>query len=182
MFRFQEEALSGLYSIHPHVFKDERGYFFEAFQAEKYHPITGGLHFVQDNISKSSKGVLRGLHFQHPPHAQGKLVQVLQGAVLDVALDLRKNSQTYGQSFQMVLSADNAIQLYIPAGFAHGFLTLEDHTLFSYKCTAPYHAAAEGCIQWNDASLGIDWQLTEAPVLSAKDLLGLPFDQFESPF
>jgi len=182
MFRFQEEALSGLYSIYPSVFKDERGYFFEAFQSEKYNVITGGQEFVQDNISKSSKGILRGLHFQKPPFAQGKLVQVLQGSVLDIAVDLRRNSATYGQSFKKILSADNAVQLYIPPGFAHGFYTLEDHTLFSYKCTAPYHAASEGCILWNDPALKIDWELFEKPILSEKDKLGASFSDFETPF
>lgn len=182
MFRFQEEALSGLYSIYPTVFKDERGYFFEAFQTEKYKAIIGELNFVQDNISRSSKGILRGLHFQKPPYAQGKLVQVLQGAVLDVAVDLRRSSPTFGQSFKKVLSAENAIQLYIPPGFAHGFYTLEDQTLFSYKCTAPYHAAAEGCILWNDPTLNIDWELIQTPILSEKDQLGSLFTSFETPF
>lgn len=182
MFRFQEEALSGLYSIYPSVFKDERGYFFEAFQSEKYNVITGGQEFVQDNISKSSKGILRGLHFQKPPFAQGKIVQVLQGSVLDVAVDLRRNSATYGQSFKKLLSAENAVQLYIPPGFAHGFYTLEDNTLFSYKCTAPYNAATEGCILWNDPTLKIDWELFELPILSEKDKLGASFSDFETPF
>ncbi|MFM6964962.1 MAG: dTDP-4-dehydrorhamnose 3,5-epimerase family protein, partial [Sphingomonadales bacterium] len=112
----------------------------------------------------------------------GKLVQVLQGAVLDIAVDLRRQSATYGQSFKKILSADNAVQLYIPPGFAHGFYTLEDHTLFSYKCTAPYHAASEGCILWNDPTLNIDWELFGAPILSDKDKLGTTFADFETPF
>lgn len=182
MLRIQEEKLAGLYSIYPTVFKDDRGYFFEAFKAANYAEITEGASFVQDNISKSSKGILRGLHFQAPPHAQGKLVQVLQGSVLDVAVDIRKSSPTFGQYFKQVLNAENAIQLYIPPGFAHGFCTLEDNTLFSYKCTALYHKEAEGCILWNDPHLDINWELNETPLLSPKDELGLAFDTFASPF
>ena len=182
MLRFKEEYLKGLYTIYPSVYKDDRGYFFEAFSQEKYSAIGNKLPFVQDNISKSTKGILRGLHFQAPPTAQGKLVQVLQGAVLDVAVDIRKSSKTYGSVFQQILSAENALQMYIPEGFAHGFYTLEDNTIFSYKCTAAYHKAAEGCLQWNDPTLAINWGLDTNPILSDKDKLGAAFDSFETPF
>lgn len=182
MLRIQEEKLAGLYSIYPTVFKDDRGYFFESYKAENYAEICGGLGFVQDNVSKSSKGILRGLHFQAEPFAQGKLVQVLQGAVLDVAVDIRQTSPTYGQYFKQILSAENAIQLYIPPGFAHGFYTLEDDTIFSYKCTAAYNKAAEGCLLWNDPTLQIDWKLTAQPFLSPKDEQGELFSNFTSPF
>lgn len=182
MLRIQAEKLSGLYSIYPKVFGDERGYFFETYQTEKYAQICEDLTFVQDNISMSAKGTLRGLHFQAPPFAQGKLIQVLQGAVLDVVVDIRRSSPTYGQHFKMVLSAENAMQLYIPPGFAHGFLALEDHTLFSYKCTAAYHQSSEGCLHYNDPDLHIDWELTESPLLSPKDALGEAFSTFQTPF
>lgn len=182
MLRFKEEYLKGLYTIYPTLFKDDRGYFFEAYSQEKYSAICNNLHFVQDNLSKSAKGILRGLHFQTPPNAQGKLVQVIQGAVLDVAVDIRKSSETYGCVFQQILSAENALQMYIPEGFAHGFYTLEDNTIFSYKCTAAYHKAAEGCLLWNDPTLAINWGLDTNPVLSEKDKLGAAFDLFETPF
>lgn len=182
MLRSQEEKIKGLYSIYPHVFSDERGYFFESFKASNYAAITDGLAFVQDNVSQSVKGTLRGLHFQTNPFAQGKLVQVLNGAVLDVAVDLRKSSPTYGEHFKMILSAENAVQLYIPPGFAHGFLALEDHTIFSYKCTAPYDHASEVCLRWDDPHLNIDWGLQQTPFLSAKDAAGLDFHSFQTPF
>ncbi|MEY4287473.1 MAG: dTDP-4-dehydrorhamnose 3,5-epimerase [Bacteroidota bacterium] len=182
MVRIQEEKLQGLYSVYPTVYTDDRGYFFESFKASDYAPIAKGLSFVQDNVSKSVKGTLRGLHFQKEPYAQGKLVQVLQGAVLDVAVDLRKSSPTYGEHFKIMLSGANAIQLYIPPGFAHGFLALEDDTIFSYKCTAPYHQASEGCLLWNDPDLDIDWGSSNLPFLSAKDAAGLAFKTFQTPF
>lgn len=182
MLRFEEEYLTGLYTIYPTVFKDDRGYFFESYSAEKYAAICNNLSFVQDNLSKSAKGILRGLHFQAPPHAQGKLVQVLQGAVLDVAVDIRKSSDTYGCVFQQILSAENALQMYIPAGFAHGFYTLEDDTIFSYKCTAAYQKAAERCLRWDDPTLAINWGQDVNPILSKKDALGEAFKAFETPF
>lgn len=182
MLRIQEEKLGGLYSIYPAVFKDDRGYFFESYKTENYSEICKGLTFVQDNVSKSSKGTLRGLHYQAPPFEQGKLVQVLQGSVLDVAIDLRKSSPTYGQHFKQLLTGTNAIQIYIPPGFAHGFYTLEDDTIFSYKCTDLYNPNAEGCLLWNDPELKIEWEVTTPPKLSPKDLLGEAFCTFQSPF
>jgi dTDP-4-dehydrorhamnose 3,5-epimerase len=160
--------LSGLLILKPKVFEDERGYFFETFRQDAFQRFGVAIEVVQSNISKSDQGVVRGLHFQNPPHAQGKLVRVLRGSVLDVAVDIRKNSPTFGKSFSIELSESNKLGLWIPAGFAHGFHTLEDDTLFYYDCTALYNPAAEGGILWNDPELGIDWGI-ENPTLSAKD-------------
>ena len=182
MLQFEETPLSGLYLIQPKRFSDDRGYFFESYNHISYQEICPQVSFVQDNISKSSKGTLRGLHFQHPPFQQGKLVTVLQGSVLDVAVDLRQGSKTYGQHFKCELSASNGMQLYIPEGFAHGFLSLEDNTIFAYKCTNKYMQAAENCLLWNDSTLAIDWGLSSAPLLSSKDAKGLAFNTFQSPF
>jgi dTDP-4-dehydrorhamnose 3,5-epimerase len=182
MFRIQEEQLFGLYSIYPAVYSDDRGYFFESYKETNYASICKGLTFIQDNVSKSKKGTLRGLHFQKMPYAQGKLVQVLHGAVLDVVVDLRKSSSTYGKHFRIVLSAANAIQLYIPPGFAHGFLALEEDTIFSYKCTAPYHQESEGCLLWNDPDLNIDWGISDTAYISDKDAAGVAFQTFQTPF
>jgi dTDP-4-dehydrorhamnose 3,5-epimerase len=174
-------SLKGLKLIKPRVFEDERGYFFESFNRNKF--LEAGIidEFVQDNQSLSHKGVLRGMHFQSPPYAQSKLVRVLQGSVLDVALDLRKNSPTYGQHFKVVLSAENKQTLYIPKGFAHGFLTLEDNTVFSYKCGEFYHPESEGAISWDDPTLDIDWDV-ENPIVSEKDKQAMAFTDFKSPF
>ncbi|MEN9699128.1 MAG: hypothetical protein RLZZ301_326 [Bacteroidota bacterium] len=183
MLRFQEEAISGLLTIYPSAFKDERGYFMETFKDENYAAILPGVRFVQDNISCSSKGTLRGLHFQAPPFDQGKLIQVLQGSVLDVAVDLRKNSATYGQHIKLVLSAELPVQFYIPPGFAHGFMSLEDNTLFSYKCTNVYSKAHEACLHFADPTLNIHWgEGGISPIVSEKDQLGQAFARFQSPF
>lgn len=178
----REGKIKGLLIIEPRVFEDNRGYFFETFQKEKFNNAVGKVvHFVQDNESKSQKGVLRGLHFQKPPYAQGKLVRVIKGSVLDVAVDLRKDSSTYGEHQSVLLSAENKVQFYIPEGFAHGFITLEENTIFSYKCTNYYHPKAEDCILWNDDFLNIDWSYNN-PILSEKDKLGKKFSNFISPF
>lgn len=176
-----ETGISGLLLLKPRVFKDERGYFFESYNKEAFN--AAGIHedFVQDNQSLSGKGILRGLHFQNPPHAQGKLVRVIKGAVQDVVVDIRKHSPTYGSHYSAELSEDNFHMLYIPPGFAHGFVTLMDHTIFSYKCTETYHPASEGGLQWNDVDFGIQWAI-ENPVLSEKDLKYQPFSLFVSPF
>ncbi len=134
-----KDAIEGLTTIHPSVFSDERGYFLESFNENDFNQFVFEIKFVQDNESRSMKNVLRGLHFQKPPHAQGKLVRVIKGSVLDVVVDLRKNSKTYGQHKKIVLSEKEKNQFYIPAGFAHGFCSLEDDTIFSYKCTEYYH-------------------------------------------
>lgn len=174
--------LEGVYIIEPKVFKDSRGYFLESFNGERYlQALNLDQPFVQDNESMSMKGVVRGLHFQAPPFAQGKLVRVIKGAVLDIALDIRQNSPTYGQSFSLLLSEENKKQMFIPAGFAHGFATLEDHTIFSYKCTDYYQPQSEGCILWNDKDLAIDWGVVE-PIISEKDEKGENFSTFKTPF
>jgi dTDP-4-dehydrorhamnose 3,5-epimerase len=180
---FERIGIDGLLELTPRVFEDERGYFFESFNQRTFNEAVGEeIIFVQDNESLSSKNVLRGMHFQTPPYAQGKLVRVTQGAVLDVAVDLRKNSKTYGQYHKCVLSAKNKKQFWIPAGFAHGFLTLEENTVFNYKCTNYYNQASELALNWNDPSLAIEWELNTAPVLSAKDQNNPAFTNFSSPF
>jgi dTDP-4-dehydrorhamnose 3,5-epimerase len=176
-----ESKLKGVMVIKPRVFEDARGYFFESYNRRLFEQAGMKLDFVQDNQSLSQKGVLRGLHFQNPPFAQGKLVRVITGAVFDVAVDIRKDSPTYGQWFGMELNEQNKWMMYIPEGFAHGFATLEDNTVFSYKCTNFYDKASEDCILWNDHELGIDWRIGE-PMLSEKDLLGKRFSEFKSQF
>ena len=172
-----------LFVVEPRIFGDDRGYFFESFNARAFREQTGlDLVFVQDNESLSQEGVLRGLHFQQPPHAQGKLVRVTNGAVLDVVVDLRTDQPTYGQYFSIELNAENKKQMYVPPGFAHGFVTLVDRTRFLYKCTAYYHPESEASILWNDASLKIDWKWKGQPQLSDKDLRGMTFADFQSPF
>ncbi|HOX78527.1 MAG TPA: dTDP-4-dehydrorhamnose 3,5-epimerase [Bacteroidales bacterium] len=179
--KIHKTEIEDLLVIHPDVFPDERGYFFESYQKEKFREAGLNWDFVQDNESMSMKGVLRGLHFQLPPFAQGKLVRVVRGAVLDVAVDLRKNSATYGQWASFRISAENKWMAFIPAGFAHGFLVLEDHTIFQYKCTNYYNKESESGIIWNDPELAIDWGI-EHPLVSEKDLQGLRFKDFVSPF
>ena len=173
--------LEGLRIIKPDVFEDDRGYFFESFNYEKFLGAGLDLKFVQDNESKSKKGVLRGLHFQAPPFAQGKLVRVIRGSVLDVAVDIRKDSPTYGKWESIVLSGTNKLIFWIPPGFAHGFATLEDDTLFFYKCTNVYNKASEGSIRWDDPDLNINWGLNEV-LVSGKDQDSSPFQGFVSPF
>ncbi len=167
--------------IEPSVFGDERGFFFESFNQQKFEESVGEkVQFVQDNHSKSVKGVLRGLHYQLSPHAQGKLVRVIQGEVFDVAVDIRKSSSTYGQWVGEKLTAENKKQLWIPEGFAHGFLTLSDTAEFLYKTTSFYNKDSERSIIWNDNSLAIEWpELDVAPVLSSKDELAPKFKEAE---
>ena len=173
--------IPGLLIIQPKIFYDARGYFFESYNADKFANAGIDVRFVQDNESKSMKGVLRGLHFQKPPFAQGKLVRVMKGAVLDVAVDLRKGSSTYGKWASIQLSESNKFMYWIPAGMAHGFLTLEDNTVFFYKCTNVYNKESEGSIRWNDPDLGIDWGY-DNPLLSAKDQEAPLFKDFITPF
>lgn len=167
--------------VQPTVFEDARGYFYESYSKALFKQHGIDEDFVQDNQSLSQAGVLRGLHFQNPPYAQGKLVRVIKGAILDVAVDIRKQSPTYGQNYTVELNETNKTMLWIPAGFAHGFLTLEDNTVFSYKCTNYYNKASEGCILWNDNTLNISWNV-QNPLLSDKDKVGTPFNEFESQF
>ena len=176
-----KDPIEGLITIHPSLFSDERGYFLESFNEKDFNQFIFEIKFVQDNESMSMKNVLRGLHFQKPPHAQGKLIRVIKGSVLDVVVDLRKNSKTYGQHKKIILSEKEKNQFYVPPGFAHGFCALEDETIFSYKCTEYYHPEAEVCILWNDESLSIDWEIKH-PILSKKDLNGILFKGFSSPF
>lgn len=156
--------------IEPKVFGDHRGYFFESFSQRDFDAQVRQVRFVQDNESKSCYGVVRGLHFQLPPHAQSKLVRVVKGKVLDVAVDIRKGSPTFGKHVAVELSEDNRRQFFIPRGFAHGFAVLSDEVIFQYKCDDFYHPECEGAIAWNDPALGIDWGVPEDKiVLSAKD-------------
>lgn len=159
--------LEGVFIIEPDVFGDERGYFMETYHLERYAKHDIMARFVQDNLSYSRKGVLRGLHYQYP-HSQGKLVYVVRGEVFDVAVDIRKGSPTFGQWVGVTLSDKNKRQLYIPEGFAHGFVVLSEEALFAYKCTDFYHPETEGGIIWNDSGIGIDWP-EKNPVLSPKD-------------
>ena len=163
--------IKDVFILEPQVFGDERGYFFESFNAERFFAHTGvDVHFVQDNESRSKRGVLRGLHFQRAPYAQAKLVRVVKGRVLDVAVDIRKDSPTFGKYVAVELSGDNKRQLFIPKGFAHGYMVLEEDTIFQYKCDAYYHPAAEGGIAWNDPQIGIDWGIPESEIiLSERD-------------
>jgi dTDP-4-dehydrorhamnose 3,5-epimerase len=177
-----DEPLKGLFLLEPTVFGDARGYFFESWNHKLFSQLIGEeVEFVQDNQSLSSKGVVRGLHLQSPPHAQGKLVRVVKGSVWDVAVDIRKNSPTFGKHFGAELSGDNHRMMWIPPGFAHGFSVLEDQTLFLYKCTNLYNKASEKCLLYNDHQLGIDWKVSEE-IVSEKDREGTPLAQFESPF
>ena len=174
--------IQDLLIVKPDVYEDERGYFFESFSKEKFKALGLDLDFVQDNESKSQKNVLRGLHFQKPPYAQGKLVRVVKGAVLDVAVDLRAGSETYGQWEAVELSEENKLMYWIPPGFAHGFLTLRDETVFTYKCTNVYNRESEGSLLWNDTDLNIDWGATSNLILSEKDQNAPIFKQFNTPF
>lgn len=165
-------AIPDVILFEPKVFGDARGFFFESFNKKLFDAATGGQYeFVQDNHSRSTKGVLRGLHYQLPPHAQGKLVRVVQGAVFDVAVDVRRRSPTFGQWVGAELSAENHKQLWVPPGFAHGFVVLTDTADFLYKTTNYYAPGHERCIAWNDPQLAIEWPLSDPPSLSGKDAL-----------
>ena len=173
--KFIETKISDLIIIEPTVFGDARGYFLESYNKKKFEEVVGKTSFIQDNESKSSKGVLRGLHFQKPPFEQAKLVRCIEGEVLDVAVDIRKNSKTYGQHVAVLLSVENKRQLFVPRGFAHGFLVLSDTATFAYKVDNTYAPEFDSGIRWNDKELNIQWGLEESEVLvSAKDA-ELPF-------
>lgn len=169
--KIKETHIPGLLVVEPQVYGDSRGYFFESFNAAEFAEQTGiDTQFVQDNESRSSYGVVRGLHMQLPPHAQAKLVRVVEGRVLDVAVDLRKDSPTFGKHFSIELTGENHLQMYIPRGVAHGFSVLSETAVFQYKCDGYYAPASEAAIAWNDPDLAIDWKLPiEAVVLSDKD-------------
>ena len=171
MMVFKETSLSGVYIIEPQVFHDARGYFFEAWKQSEFDEHIGKVGFIQDNESKSSYGVLRGLHYQKGEFSQAKLVRVIKGCVLDVAVDIRKSSPTFGQHVMVELSEDNKRQFFIPRGFAHGFLVMSDEAIFTYKVDNVYAPQAEAGIRWNDPALGIEWPISTDQVLtSEKDL------------
>lgn len=171
--KVEETFLKGCFIIEPNVFGDDRGYFFESFNEKKFKEKTGvDIHFVQDNQAYSNRGVLRGLHFQKGAFAQAKLVCVIKGKVLDVVVDIRPDSKTYGKYLSVILSEENKKQLFVPRGFAHGYAVLEDETIFTYKCDNFYHPEAEGGIIYNDVNLNIDWMLDSNEIqLSEKDRL-----------
>jgi dTDP-4-dehydrorhamnose 3,5-epimerase len=172
---FSTCAIEGLVIVEPTVFEDSRGYFFEAYNEAQFKKNGIAVDFIQDNQSRSSYGVIRGLHYQQAPHAQAKLVRVLEGIILDVAVDIRKNSPTYGQHFAIELSADNKKQLFIPEGFAHGFSVLSERAIVLYKCNAFYSKSSEGGVRYDDPQLGIDWKVNaDQAIVSEKDLQ-LPF-------
>lgn len=175
--KFIETPLKDCYIIEPTVFEDERGYFYEKYNEKKFEELTGmNGHFVQDNISKSSYGVLRGLHLQKEEHAQAKLVSCLQGKVFDVAVDLRKDSPTFGKWYGVELTAENRLQFYVPRGFGHGFSVLSESAVFAYKCDNFYYKESEGGVLWNDKDLNIDWKLPENDIiLSEKDKVQATF-------
>ncbi len=173
--------IEGLLLIEPDLFSDDRGYFFESYRKEKYAEIGLDINFVQDNISQSKKGTLRGLHYQVGDKAQGKLCQVISGKVLDVAVDIRFGSPTFGKHYAHVLNSEKKMQIWIPAGLAHGFSVLSDEAIFSYKCTNYYSKDHERSILYNDPDLNIDWQVKN-PVVSAKDLKAKKFNEIDKDF
>lgn len=176
-------SIEGVVIIEPRIFRDARGYFFESFSQKEFDEKVRPIHFVQDNESMSSYGVMRGLHFQRPPYTQSKLVRCVRGRVLDVAVDIRKGSPTYGQHVAVELTEENHRQFFIPRGFAHGFAVLSETAVFQYKCDNFYAPQADGGISIKDESLGIDWQIPmEKAILSEKDLRHIRLEEFDSPF
>jgi dTDP-4-dehydrorhamnose 3,5-epimerase len=176
--KFREQKIKGVWIIEPRVFADERGYFMEAYKQSEFEAYIGKTEFIQDNESKSTRGVLRGLHYQTGDKAQAKLVRVIDGSVLDVAVDIRQSSPTFGQYVAVELSSENKKQLFIPRGFAHGFLVLSETAVFSYKVDNVYAPQNEASILWNDATIGIDWGMSEDELLlSAKDKQGKRLDE-----
>ena len=167
--------------VEPRLFSDDRGSFTETYNAERYAQAGIDVAFVQDNLSRSARGTLRGLHFQAPPHGQAKLVSVVEGAVFDVAVDIRVGSPTYGEWVGAELTADNRRQMFVPVGFAHGFAVTSERAVFSYKCSAGYAPEAEGSVAWDDPDLAVRWPV-EAPALSAKDAAAPSFADLDSPF
>ncbi|MFW5725621.1 MAG: dTDP-4-dehydrorhamnose 3,5-epimerase [Bacteroidota bacterium] len=177
----RETGFRNLFVIEPDIFEDKRGYFFESWNRERFKEAGLDADFLQDNQSMSAVNVIRGMHFQLPPWQQGKLVRVFSGSVLDVVVDLRKAEPTFGRHYKILLTAKQKNMLWIPPGFAHGFLTLEENTVFFYKCTQVYHRDAEAAIAWNDSDLAIDWGVKD-PVVSEKDKNAPAFKDFVSPF
>lgn len=173
--------LDGLLVFAPEIYEDDRGYFFESWNKKIFKEFGLDYEFNQDNQSLSKYGVLRGLHFQNPPYAQGKLVRVVKGKVLDVVVDIRSDSSTYGSHYKIELSETNKLIFWIPPGFAHGFITLENDTIFSYKCTSVYNKQSEQALLWSDKTLNIDWQIKK-PIVSQKDQNAIKFLSFKSKF
>jgi dTDP-4-dehydrorhamnose 3,5-epimerase len=181
--KFIETKISDVIIIEPTVFGDTRGYFLESYNKKKFEEVIGITSFIQDNESKSSKGVLRGLHFQKPPFEQAKLVRCIEGEVLDVAVDIRKNSKTYGKHVAVLLSGENKRQLFVPRGFAHGFLVLSDSATFAYKVDNTYAPEFDAGVRWNDKELNIQWGMEDSEVMVSEKDAKLPFFlEFESPF
>ena len=179
--KINKTFIKDLLILEPELFKDERGFFYESYNKNNLDKITN-IVFVQDNESKSNKGVIRGLHFQKPPFEQTKLVRCVSGSILDVAVDLRKNSKTYGKSFSVELSSENNKQLFVPKGFAHGFQVISDEAIVNYKVDNFYNPKSDSGIIWNDRDLLIDWNLDIKPVLSVNDLKLISFKDLKSPF
>ena len=181
--KFSKAIITGIVVIEPTVSSDKRGYFLESFNKNEFETAIGKVSFVQDNESRSSKGVLRGLHYQKPPFAQAKLVRCINGEILDIAVDIRKDSPTYGLYHSYVLSSENKKQLFIPRGFAHGFVVLSDSAVFAYKVDNTYAPDYEAGILWNDKKLGVDWGAKESEIFISNKDEQLPlFSQFKSPF
>ena len=181
--KFIETKISDLIIIEPTVFGDSIGYFLESYNQKKFEEVVGKISFMQDNESKSSKGVLRGLHFQKPPFEQAKLVRCIEGEVLDVAVDIRKNSKTYGKHISVLLSGENKRQLFVPRGFVHGFLVLSDSATFAYKVDNIYAPDHDAGIRWNDKELNIQWGMEDSEVIISEKDAELPFfSKLESPF
>ena len=176
-------AIDGPVILEPRIFRDDRGYFFESFSEREFKEKVADVHFVQDNESRSCYGVIRGLHFQKPPFAQAKLVRVIKGSVLDVAVDIRRGSPTFGRHVAVELTEDNHRQLFIPRGFAHGFSVLSEEVVFQYKCDSFYAPQSEGAIAWDDPDLAIDWRIpADKAILSEKDRRHQRLKEIESPF
>ena len=174
-------AFEGLLIIKPDVFSDERGYFFESYNSEKLKELGYDWQFAQDNQSMSAKNVLRGLHFQYPPFEQAKLIRVIRGSVLDVVVDIRKESRTFGKAHSIILNGTDHTMLFVPPGFAHGFVSLEDQSIFFYICSKPYNKESEGALRWNDPALNIDWGI-QKPLLSPKDEVAPLLSELERLF
>ena len=179
--KINKTLIEDLLIIEPQLFKDDRGFFYESYNKNNLDKVVNVV-FVQDNESKSNKGVIRGLHFQTPPYAQTKLIRCISGSILDVAVDLRKNSKTYGKSFSVELSSENNKQLFVPKGFAHGFQVISDEAIVNYKVDNFYNPKSDSGIIWNDKDLSIDWNLDIKPVISLKDLKLISFKELKSPF
>jgi dTDP-4-dehydrorhamnose 3,5-epimerase len=179
--KINKTFIKDLLIIEPQLFKDDRGFFYESYNKNNLDKVVNVI-FVQDNESKSNKGVIRGLHFQKPPYAQTKLIRCISGSILDVAVDLRLKSKTYGKSFSIELSSENNKQLFVPKGFAHGFQVISDEAIVNYKVDNFYNPKSDSGIIWNDKDLSIDWNLDIKPVISLKDLKLISFKELKSPF